>query len=293
MSSSYLYINGIRMHYLSWNAASSGRPVVLLHGLASNARIWEKVAPFLVDGGLSVYAPDLRGHGLTDKPDGDYGFDAFNKDLNAFMDALTLEKPVMVGHSWGAMLVLDQAARFPIGPRAPAAIALVDGAMTQMDAMPGSTWEQVSQRLAPPPLAGMPVEKFIAMVSSGRDDSWKPDDQDISILLANFEVSGEETIAPHLSFTHHMQILRSMWEYKTYERFSRVRCPVLMVPAVPAGSPPAEQQAYLAQKEQGIRQAQATLPGLKVQPMADTVHDIPLQRPGKLAETSIDFVQDL
>ncbi len=90
------------MHYLSWNAASSGVPVVLVHGLASNARIWEKVAPFLVDGGLASYALDLRGHGLTDKPDSDYGFDTYYRDLSAFMDALNLEKPLLVGHSWGA-----------------------------------------------------------------------------------------------------------------------------------------------------------------------------------------------
>jgi pimeloyl-ACP methyl ester carboxylesterase len=290
MSSSYLYVNDIRMHYLTWNAASSGSPVILMHGLASNARIWEKTVPFLVDGGLAPYAVDLRGHGLTDKPDGDYGFDTYSRDLNAFMDALSLEKPILVGHSWGAMLVLDQASRFPVGPHAPAAIVMVDGGMTQMDDLPGSTWEQISQRLAPPRLAGTPVENFIAMLGAGKD-TWRPDDQDISIILANFDVSAEETISPHLSFEHHMQILRSMWEYKTYEKFARVRCPVLMVPAVPVGSPLAEQQAYQALKEKGIHQAQAAIQMLSVQRMLDTVHDIPLQRPSELAESIIKFVQ--
>ncbi len=292
MSSSYLYVNDIRMHYLTWNAASSGRPVILVHGLASNARIWEKTAPFLVDGGLSPYALDLRGHGLTDKPDGDYGFDTLSQDINAFMDALSLDKPLLVGHSWGAMLVLDQASRYPVGPRASSAIVLVDGGMTQMDDLPGSTWEQVSQRLAPPRLAGTPVENFITMLGAG-NDSWKPDDQDISILLANFEVSAEETISPRLSFEHHMQILRSIWEYKTYQRFARLRCPVLMVTAAPAGSPLAEQQAYLAHKERGLQQAQAAIRKLSVQRMPDTGHDIPLQRPGELAEFIINFARSV
>jgi pimeloyl-ACP methyl ester carboxylesterase len=290
MNSSYLYFNDIRVHYLSWNAASSGVPVVLVHGLASNARIWEKVAPFLVDGGFAPYALDQRGHGLTDTPDGDYSFDTLTRDLAAFIDALSLDRPLLVGHSWGAMLVLEYAARFPLGPRAAPGIVLVDGGITQMDDSPGATWEQVSQRLAPPHLVGMPVEQFTAMVAKA-NDSWKPDDQDISIILGNFAVSEEETISPHLSFEHHMLILRSMWEYKTYERFDRLRCPVLMVSAVQAGYTAPELQAYLAQKERGIQQAQVRIRKLTVQRMQNTIHDIPLQRPGELAELIVKFAQ--
>jgi pimeloyl-ACP methyl ester carboxylesterase len=290
MNSSYLYFNDIRVHYLSWDAVSSRVPLVLVHGLASNARIWEKVAPLLVDGGFAPYALDQRGHGLTDAPDGDYSFDTFTHDLAAFIDALNLDKPLLVGHSWGAMLVLEYAARFPIGPRAAPGIVLVDGGITQMDDSPGATWEQVNQRLAPPPLAGMPVEQFTAMVARA-NDSWKPDDQDISIILGNFAVSQEETISPRLSFEHHMLILRSMWEYKTYARFDRLRCPVLMVSAVPAGYTAPELQAYLAQKERGIQQAQARIRKLIVQRMQNTIHDIPLQRPGELAELIVKFAQ--
>ena len=44
----------------------------------------------------------------------------------------------------------------------------------------------------------------------------------LAILLANFAVDENETIAPHLSFEHHMQILRSLWEHPTFERFARL-----------------------------------------------------------------------
>src|SRR3990172_1189951 len=100
MNSSYFLLNGLRVHYLHWNLGDAGRPVVLLHGLASNARIWELVAPELVLAGLVPLAPDLRGHGLTDKPDGDYGFETYRRDLLAFLDAAQVERPVLVGHSW-------------------------------------------------------------------------------------------------------------------------------------------------------------------------------------------------
>ena len=56
MSSSYLLLGDLRAHYLG-DLAGKGRPVVLLHGLASNARIWELAAPFLAESGLRVFAP--------------------------------------------------------------------------------------------------------------------------------------------------------------------------------------------------------------------------------------------
>ena len=57
MSSSYLLLGDLRAHYLGWNLAGKGRPAVLLHGLASNARIWELAAPFLAESGLRVLRP--------------------------------------------------------------------------------------------------------------------------------------------------------------------------------------------------------------------------------------------
>src|SRR4030067_3617862 len=101
MNSSYLFINNLRVHYLSWNQDEGGRPGVLMHGLGSNARLWELVAQELGGQDLMLFAPDLRGHGLTDKPDGEYGFATFRRDLLAFIDAFPLERPVMVGYGWG------------------------------------------------------------------------------------------------------------------------------------------------------------------------------------------------
>jgi pimeloyl-ACP methyl ester carboxylesterase len=121
-----LLLNGLRVHYLHWEADDSARPVVLLHGLASNARIWELVAPRLVRLGLRPLAPDGRGHGLTDKPDGDYGFETFRRDTLAFIDACNLERPILVGHSWG---FAGPGLRCPVpGRAAPVGIVLVDGA---------------------------------------------------------------------------------------------------------------------------------------------------------------------
>lgn len=286
--SSYLFLNGLRVHYLHWNLDGAGTPVVLLHGLASNARIWERTAPFLVEWGYTMLAPDLRGHGLSDKPDGDYGFDTFAADLSAFLGAFDLGRPVLVGHSWGAMLALDLAARNPVGPRAPLGVALVDGGLNQLDAS-GQTWEQVRERLTPPRLAGTPLDEFLARLKVV-NPRWQPSEADIQIILANFEIGEDDTISPRLSFEHHMQIVRAMWEFQTYQRLQQVRCPVLAVPAVPAEPRTPAEAEFLAYKEHGALRAQQVLPGLKLHWMEDTIHDIPLQRPEALAGLISDFI---
>lgn len=292
MLSSYLYLNNLRVHYLHWKTEEDENPVVLLHGLASNARIWELAAPYLVEGGLAPLAPDLRGHGLTDKPDGDYGFDTFRGDLAAFINDLDLERPLLVGHSWGAMVVLDYAARFPFGPGSPAGIVLVDGGMNQLDASPGATWESMRDRLTPPRLAGTPMEAFLEHLSAP-NPRWQPDDRAIQIILSNFDIDEDEAIYPRLSFEHHMQIVRAMWEFKTYDLFGRIHCPVLMVPARPSEPMSPRERDFTASKERGAQKAIERNSKVQVHWMLDTIHDIPLQRPEALGMLIREFAASL
>lgn len=292
MQSSYLLLNDIRSHFLHWGISTHQQPALLLHGLASNARIWETVAPLLLDAGLEPFALDARGHGLTDKPDGDYGIDTFLRDLVAFVDSAHLEKPFLVGHSWGGILALEYAARFPYGARAPAGLVLVDGGFTQMDRFPGATWERMRERLTPPKLAGMPVENFVSMLSS-EGQKWQPDDQAIQAILGNFEISEQETISPRLSLEHHMQILRAIWEYPTQTRFQRVRCPVLIVAASPPGPFTEDDGTFLEFKRRAVVEAQSQMENLHVHWMQDTIHDIPLQRPVELAGLIAEFVAQM
>ena len=289
--SSYVLINDIRQHYLHWNLADGSPLLVLMHGLASNARIWELVAPHLVAQGFALIAPDARGHGLTDRPDGEYSMDIFTHDLAALLSAFEIERPILVGHSWGAMLALDYAARFPHGPRAPSGIVLVDGGATQMD-QAGLSWEQMRDRLTPPRLSGMPLQAFLEQLGSF-SPRWQPDSQAIQIILANFDVSEQETIAPRLSFEHHMQIVRLMWDFKTYEYYTRLRCPVMVVPARPSEPLSPQEREFLAFKERGVTRAQETIQDVRVHWLEDSIHDIPLQRPAELAALLAEFARAL
>jgi pimeloyl-ACP methyl ester carboxylesterase len=138
----------------------------------------------------------------------------------------------------------------------------------------------------------MPVDEFVSRLK-GWTASWSPDEAIFPIILANFQIDEDERISPHLSFDHHMQIVRSIWEFRTYEQFQRVRCPALMIPVRPKGPLSKPDQRFLAAKERGVQKAKETLRGLHVAWMPDSIHDLPLQQPEKLARMIADFASTL
>jgi pimeloyl-ACP methyl ester carboxylesterase len=88
-------------HFLSWSAEHTERPaIVLLHGLTSSAYSWIRVGPALADR-YRVYAPDMRGHGDSVKLTEGYNLRHIADDTIAFMEALQLERPIVIGHSLG------------------------------------------------------------------------------------------------------------------------------------------------------------------------------------------------
>jgi haloalkane dehalogenase len=95
---------GSTMHHLEHGTA----PFVFLHGNPASSHIWRHVLPEL--GGL---APDLIGMGRSGKPAISYSFDDHSRYLDAWFDAVSAERVVLVGHDWGATLAFDWAARHP------------------------------------------------------------------------------------------------------------------------------------------------------------------------------------
>jgi pimeloyl-ACP methyl ester carboxylesterase len=75
--------------------------MLLLHGITSSALSWGRVGSALADR-YRVYALDMRGHGESIKPPaGSYSLRRTADDVGAFLEALHLDHPVLIGHSWG------------------------------------------------------------------------------------------------------------------------------------------------------------------------------------------------
>ncbi len=100
-----LNVNGHRAHYLK---AGGGPPVVLVHGGASDSHDWFDTMTALAHR-YTLYAPDLIGFGQSDRNEVGYYLSDFRDFMLDFINALQLEKPALVGHSFGARVCLDVA----------------------------------------------------------------------------------------------------------------------------------------------------------------------------------------
>jgi len=264
----------------------------LLHGLASNARIWELTAPYLAEAGWAVFAPDLRGHGLSSKPDSGYGFAALTDDVSGLIASLALRHPILVGHSWGATLALAHAARFASGAHAASAIGLVDGGLSQLNRYPGGTWETVRDLLTPPRLAGVQRADLVRLLTDPQR-KWPMDDEAVDIMLANFDHGPDGRLAPHLTFERHMHIVRKMWEFEVHAQYSRIHCPVLALPTRPPRPWEEVEENFVRMKEEGAQLVLRSGADVRVHWLDDTIHDVPLQRPEKLAQEILRFADAL
>jgi pimeloyl-ACP methyl ester carboxylesterase len=92
-----------------------GPPVLFVHGFPDSSQLWRHQVPAFVDAGMRVIAPDLRGFGRSDRPEGieDYAIARSFADMVALLDGLDIERAHVVGHDWGAGLAWTLAALAP------------------------------------------------------------------------------------------------------------------------------------------------------------------------------------
>ena len=111
-----------------WPIVTWGRPdappLLLIHGVTSNAGIWWRVGPALAASGRRVVAVDMPGHGSTAPRQVSHLFADTAAELATFIRAAGLDRPdlAVVGHSWGAMV----AAHLPGAGIRPATLVLLD-----------------------------------------------------------------------------------------------------------------------------------------------------------------------
>jgi pimeloyl-ACP methyl ester carboxylesterase len=95
----FVTANGLKFHYVEWGSSDSP-PLLLLHGFANQAHIWDPFAQTIEDR-YHGYALDSRGHGDTEHAD-EYGDELNATDTLAVVDALGLTRLTLVGFSMGA-----------------------------------------------------------------------------------------------------------------------------------------------------------------------------------------------
>lgn len=254
--------------------AQPGAPGLLLHhGLASSQHIWDQMLPRLTRR-LRVATYDARGHGVSAKPNRGYGFDRVATDALAVAHATGLGRAVVAGHSWGAMVALELAA---CHPKSIAGAVLVDGGMQHMRSE--MDWPATKAALAPPRLAGMPLDEFRGLMRTFLGEAVEVTPALEAQVLSVMRVRRDGTITPRLAHTNHFRILRAIWEQDPYELWRRVRVPTLVIVARDR----ADTQRHARMYRAVARVREMTHDGLVTVEWMDGIHDLPLHHPEALA----------
>jgi pimeloyl-ACP methyl ester carboxylesterase len=266
--------SGVELHAVHWVADDGGRsglpPWLLVHGLASNARLWDGVALHLTRLGHDVVAIDQRGHGLSSKPDEGYDMATVSDDLRLLIDELGWDRPAVAGQSWGGNVVLELAVRHPTKVHT---IACVDGGFIDL-ATKFPDWDDAAVALAPPRLAGTPLDQITRWLETSAAD-WP--DEGRQGTLANFEVRNDGTIAPWLTFDRHLMVLRGLWEHQPSARYPDVGVPTLLIGADTGDV------AWSHSKHEAVDHALASLPAGRAEWFSPAHHDVHAQHPGPVA----------
>ncbi len=261
--------DGIELHTRRWDGGD-GAPFVLVHGLASCARLWDGVASELAAAGHPVVAVDQRGHGLSSKPDDGYDMTTVSDDLAELVAATGFDRPVLAGQSWGGNVVVEFAARFP---GVAGAVGCVDGGAIELRRR-FPDWEACAAALRPPTLEGTPRAELEAMLRRMHPD-WP--ESGIEGTLACFETRDDGTVAPWLTLDRHLSVLRGLWEHRPSARFPKIEEPVLFIHAGDGTSGP-EGVSQLAVSQLAVSQ----LADVRVE-WIDGDHDLHAQHPVRVA----------
>ena len=156
LGSHYVSANGIRIHFLT---GGHGHSIVLLHGLTDWARVWEPAAERLF-GRLIV--PDLRGHGLSEKPASGYALSNLATDVAMLIEQLGDVPATLIGHSVGAVIALYTATTYVSSIQG---IVLVDPPLRWQRAQAEGFLTQMAE------LRGLDYPKLLAAYAS-RHPGW-------------------------------------------------------------------------------------------------------------------------
>jgi pimeloyl-ACP methyl ester carboxylesterase len=265
----------LRVRHLPGPAAPA---FLLVHGLSSNARLWDGVAGRLAAEGHPVYAVDLRSHGESDAPEDGYDTATAAADLAAVGAELDLAGSIVAGQSWGGNVAVRLAAEHPA---LVAGLALVDGGWIDLKA-DFDSWEACAAALRPPELNRATAEGMRGWLRGAHPD-WS--DTAIEATVANLRIEPDGTVTRRLSIPRHMSIVRSMWDDPPAQWFPAVAAPVLLLPAIPKDPRRAERARAR------VAAAQAALPVATVREYVDADHDLHAQHPDRLAMDLLDLAR--
>lgn len=262
--------SGVTLHVRS-HGEPGGTDFLLIHGLASNARLWDETATVIAGAGHQTFAIDLRGHGESDLPDGDIGTATAALDTAEVAASLGLAQAVVAGQSWGGNVAVRVAADHP---ELVSALALVDGGWIDLAAEFGS-WDECAAALRPGEVDGLRTSQLVEFMRNTHPD-WS--DAAIAATAYNLRERPDGTVERRLPIPRHLDIVRDMWDNPPWSDLERVAVPALLIPAISGDD------ARAARTRKRVEAAAHALHDAGVREYVNGDHDLHAQHPKELAD---------
>jgi pimeloyl-ACP methyl ester carboxylesterase len=214
-----------------------------------------------------LVALDQRAHGLSDAPPTGYGLDRLAADAGNAIRELGLNRPVVVGHSWGGTVALEVGATLTelVG-----AVALMDGPIASISE--SFAWEDASRWMQPPLPHYRSLEEAYQASRRLLGEAWAEDLQ--PFVNGGLRREGDAWVLT-LTSPVRLQILEQLYRFRPEVAAAAIDAPLLIGLA-------ANDTALRLRKEEGARRMQEIRPDVDIR-WYDSGHDIPLIRADEVA----------
>jgi len=255
----FVELGGLAVHAQT-DGPPQGEAVLLLHSLGTNLHVWDPQAAALART-HRVVRPDLRGHGLTEAPPGDYTMEMLARDALGLLDALGIRRAHVCGVSIGGRIAMAMAAAVPDRV---ASLVLCD---TALEFQPPDMWQQRMDAVARGGMAAVAdavMERWVI-------DQSLPSSKGLRRMLLRTDPAGYAGCAAALRDTRAADVA------------GRIGCPATVVVGdKDASTPPSAAQA--------VRDA---IPGSELVTIADAAHIPTFEREAAVTRALLTHMQKL
>ncbi|HEX6547157.1 MAG TPA: alpha/beta fold hydrolase [Candidatus Dormibacteraeota bacterium] len=260
---------GVRLRVLEWPVLepdqADGTELLLLHGLSSNARYWERLSRRFPH--RRLVALDQRSHGRSDRPPSGYEMAELTADAAAVVSELGMRRPAVAGHSWGATVALELAATEPAQV---SGLAVIDGPVAPISER--MTWEDAARLMQPPLPRYRSLAEAYATQKTYLGEAWA---DDLELFVEDMHLRDADAWVLTLTADVRLQILRELFSFQPQLLWPQVAAPAFVALA-------GADSGMRSWKEAGARAVAELAPEADIR-WYDSDHDIPLIRADELA----------
>jgi len=264
----YVSINGLRLHYLDWNG-SSGRVMILLHGVMDNAQIWDSFA-FSASGYLRIIALDQRGHGDSDwaSPPA-YSCNDYVKDLSDFIESLGVNRVLLMGHSMGALHAIKYTSMKP---------EKVKG-LIHVDIEPSplpENREYLNERYNIQPSFYISIEDYMGRIQRTIPYAEK----DVIRNFASSSLKKERDGKFYIRFDK--KVLKYFDQYDLLPHVRDIKCPTLIIRG----------EESMVMRREKAQEMNRYIPNSRLAEIPNASHIVPIDNPKPFQQVVMDFLKD-